>query len=112
MAYCYRSSVVCVLSVGLLLSVGHHNRELHKKTIKVSLRAWTRVVPGNHVLVEARITRGWGIFGSISLHIVKYREYSACCRYYQPYLVGGSSDACGLSQAVLQQLVTPDGSTK
>jgi len=59
----------------------------------VPLRVWTRVVPGNHVLVEAPIPRGWGIFGSISLHIVKYREYSACYRYYQPYSVGGSSDA-------------------
>ena len=46
-----------------------------------------------------RSSRERDIFGvGISRPIVKYREYTACGQYSQPYSVGGSSSAAFRSQ--------------
>ena len=58
----------------------------------------------HHVLGGGPVfLRGKGIFGGISQLDVNIMEYPASGRYYQPYSVGGSTDA---ASEELQQLVS------
>jgi len=60
----------------------------------VPFETLTRVGPRNHV-----VGRGWipggkrTVLGGVLWPVVEYSEYPACCRCFQPYSVGGSSDA-------------------
>jgi len=61
--------------------------------IELLLGKWTRVDPGNYVLYGVSMPEVEGaILGDFSQPVVKYRECLACSRYFQAYLVGGSSD--------------------
>ena len=61
------------------------------RPIEMSFAVWTLASRKNNVLGGGPdpLVQFWGHL----LAIVKYREYLACGRYSQPYLVGGSSDA-------------------